>query len=174
MKHKEISPEIFVADEPVIKVAQQDIELLRGRAAATPRKRIRFCAHPSSDHYLHEMLIVLAKGTYVRPHKHENKVESFHIVEGAVDVVIFEDSGNIREVVEMGDYRSGKNFFYRLTQPLYHTLILRSDLLIVHETTNGPFRRADTIFAGWAPEETDEKAAAAYMEKLEHAVAALT
>lgn len=171
MKHKEINTEVLVTSEAITKVAQPDIEFLKKRVALSPRKRIRFCAHPASDHNLHEMMIVLAKGTYVRPHKHDNKVESFHIIEGAVDVILFEESGTIHEVIRMGDYTSGKNFYYRLAEPRYHTLILRSDLLILHETTNGPFKKSDTIFAPWAPEEGDEKGIAKFMQKLAESVA---
>ena len=75
-----------------------------------PRSRIRLCAHPDVNDTLHEMLIVHEKGTYVRPHKHLNKTESVHIIEGSVDVVIFDDDGNITDVIQMGDYKSGRNF----------------------------------------------------------------
>lgn len=36
------------------------------------------------------MLIVMAKGSYIRPHKHKNKSESFHIIEGLLDVIVFD------------------------------------------------------------------------------------
>jgi cupin fold WbuC family metalloprotein len=112
------------------------------------------------------MLIVLLRGTYIRPHKHLAKVESFHIVEGAVDVVVFDEAGAIVDIVRMGDYASGRNFYYRISQPAYHTLVLRSDVLVIHETTNGPFHRDDSIFAPWSPAEEDEAAANAFMKKL--------
>ena len=165
MKYKEKSPEVLIADEAIVKVARPDVELLKSRAPATARRRARFCAHRDTDS-IHEMLIVLSRGTYIRPHKHLNKVESFHIVEGAVDVVIFDDEGKVTEIVRMGDYASGRNFYYRLSQPAYHTLILRSEVLVIHETTNGPFRREETLFAPWAPEEDDAKAAEAFLKKL--------
>jgi cupin fold WbuC family metalloprotein len=173
MKFTEKSPEVFVANGPIVQVTRADIESLKQRLAATPRQRVRLCAHPSSDHYLHEMMIVLGRGTYIRPHKHTDKVESFHVVEGAADMVIFHDDGTVREIVSLGDLASGKNFFYRLSAPLYHTLILRSDVLVIHETTNGPFRRDDTQFAPWSPEETDAAGAAKFSENLSKSVAAM-
>jgi cupin fold WbuC family metalloprotein len=90
-----------------------------------------------------------------------------------VDVVIFHDDGTVREIVSLGDLASGKNFFYRLSAPLYHTLILRSDVLVIHETTNGPFRRDDTQFAPWSPEETDTASAVKFSENLSKSVAAM-
>jgi hypothetical protein len=44
-------------------------------------------------------------------------------------------------------------------------------MLIIHETTNGPFQKGDAVFAEWAPAETEAAAAKAYMEALEKAVA---
>lgn len=170
MKYLEKSPEVFVADEDIVKVSRADIEFLKERAPATPHRRTRFCAHQNGNDSIHEMLIVLLRGTYIRPHKHVAKVESFHIIEGAVDVVIFDESGNVVEVVRMGDYASGKKFYYRLAQPAYHTLVLRSEMLVLHETTNGPFRREETIFAPWSPVETDTVAAQAFMKKLAESV----
>jgi cupin fold WbuC family metalloprotein len=173
MKFTEKSGEVFVANEPVVKVTAADIEFLKQRVAATARKRVRLCAHPDSGHFLHEMMIVLGLGTYIRPHKHNAKVESFHIVEGMVDVVLFDETGTIQEVVQLGTFASGKNFFYRLSQPLYHTLILRSELLVLHETTNGPFRRDDTVFAPWSPEETDAAGIIKFAENLSKSVSGL-
>jgi hypothetical protein len=53
----------------------------------------------------------------------------------------------------MGEFHSGKKFFYRLSGPIYHMLVIRSDFLIFHESTEGPFNREDTIFPEWAPDE---------------------
>ena len=87
------------------------------------------------------MLIVHERGAYVRPHKHPAKTESTHIIEGLVDVVLFEDDARIERVISMGDYASGRAFYYRMDVPVFHTLIIRSDVLVFHETTNGPFER---------------------------------
>ncbi len=60
-----------------------------------------------------------------------------------------------------------------MSQPFFHTLIIRSDVLIVHEITNGPFRPQGTIFADFAPEDSDAEKAAAYQADLVQRVAAL-
>ena len=113
------------------------------------------------------MLIVHTRNTYVRPHKHLNKSESFHLIEGSVDVVIFDEAGGVAEVIRMGDFASGRRFYYRIEQPAYHTLLITSDVLVFHETTNGPFRREETIFAPWAPEEQDQIARTGFLARLQ-------
>jgi cupin fold WbuC family metalloprotein len=87
--------------------------------------------------------------------------------EGVLDVVIFRDDGSVREVVSMGDGASGSNFYYRLAEPAYHTVVLRSDLVVFHETTNGPFRREETETAPWAPPEGNAEQARQYLADLD-------
>lgn len=145
--------EVLYADAPLSTLGRDDIEWLKARAAKTARQRIRICSHRDSGDLLHEMLIVHTRNTYVRPHKHVGKDESFHVISGEVNVVLFEEDGAVRRAIRMGDYTTGKPFYYRLNESCYHTLIIRSDVLVFHEVTTGPFRREDTVFAPWSPEE---------------------
>jgi len=161
-----VNPEVVVSDEPIVQVSQEYMETLKERAQQNPRRRIRLCAHPSVNDLLHEMLIVHEKGTYVRPHKHFNKTESVHIIDGLVDVVVFDNDGNIADVMQMGDYKSGRIFYYRMQYPYFHTLLIHSEILLFHEATNGPFNRADMVFAPWAPEENDSVGCALFIENL--------
>lgn len=170
MRLKEISSEVFKSDEAIIRVSRREIEFLKDRVSSAPRGRVRLCAHASNEDLLHEMIIVLTQQTYIRPHKHVQKSESFHIIEGTVDVVVLDDDGKVLDVIELGELASGRQFFYRISQPIFHTLIIRSPILVVHETTNGPFNRADAIFAPWSPEEHDPTAKQ-YLRDLETIVA---
>ena len=164
--HKQ-NAEVLYTNDLITVAAQSDIEELKLLSAFNPRKRIRLCTHLNQMELLHEMIIVHEKTAYVRPHKHPGKSESTHIIEGIVDVVMFDDGGRINQVIRMGDYASGKPFFYRMATPTYHTLIIRSDLLVFHETTDGPFDKKDTIFAPWAPEDVDVNSVDSFMGELE-------
>jgi hypothetical protein len=70
----------------------------------------------------------------------------------------------------MGPLASGRPFFYRIASPLFHTLLIRSSVLVFHETTGGPFRRSDTLFAPWAPEDGDPAAVTRFLADLEEHV----
>ena len=161
-----LNDEVLVASSPLVQLGRADIEALKRQALTNPRRRIRICAHPDTADRLHEMLIVHTRGAYVRPHKHLQKSESVHIIEGEVNVVFFDDAGAVAEVVRMGDYGSGRKFYYRIGGPRYHTLLITSEFLVFHEVTNGPFRREDTVFAPWAPEEADAAACAAFQQRV--------
>jgi cupin fold WbuC family metalloprotein len=166
MNFTEFNEEVFYTNTPITCVDRKGLDFLRSKAAANQRKRARLCTHPDVENALHEMLIVHHSGLYVQPHKHIRKSESFHIIDGALAVVIFDDEGNINKVIHMGDLSTDLVFYYRLSEGIYHSVIPLSDTVVFHETTNGPFRREDMVLAPWAPEEEDEVEAEKYFKSI--------
>ena len=165
---REISEEIFYPDENIVIANSKAIDFLKKKSAMNKRKRARLCTHQDTNDLVQEMLIVHTKGNYVRPHKHLNKSESLHVLEGSGDMIFFDENGKVTRVVEMGDYLSGKIFYYRIAEPIFHTLIVNSPVIVFHEATKGPFDRSDTIWADWSPEENDSEKVREYMNKLVH------
>ncbi len=147
---KKINDEVYVAADDIVRLDRQAVEFIRDCALRNPRGRARICAHKDSGDNLHEMLIGIAPGSYVRPHRHLSKVESFHLIEGSADIVILSEQGSIEDVIELGP---NANFYYRLDSPRYHTLLISSPVLVIHETTNGPFDPAQTDWAAFSPVE---------------------
>ena len=92
--------EVFFSEDSITRLNQSDVASLKDRALENLRKRARICAHLNVDDSLHEMFIVYARGTYVRPHKHlNNKSESLHVIDGTLDVVIFDELAVVIAVV---------------------------------------------------------------------------
>ena len=167
------SPEVFLAEGPIAAVGPAEIDMLKAAVKASPKRRARINAHPDGEDALHEMIIAIDASSYIRPHKHPSKSEAFHIVEGEVDIVVFNDDGGIDRIVELGAPGSRRPFYYRMSNAFFHTLIIRSDLLVVHEITNGPFRPSATVFADFAPDDREADQAEAYQAELVRRVAAL-
>jgi cupin fold WbuC family metalloprotein len=161
-----VSKEAFYSRKPITEIDQSTIEVLLNEMESTPRKRIRLCLHDDVVNPLHEMAIVLGRESYIRPHKHEGKTESFHIIEGRLSVVFFDDNGKVQKVLRMGPLDSGLTFFYRLSNACFHAVVPESEYVIFHETTNGPFDPGDTEYAKWAPPETEPEAARKYVDDL--------
>jgi cupin fold WbuC family metalloprotein len=149
------SSEVLYPKDEIVFVCITDLEELKQQAILNQRQRIRLCTHNSSDNILHEMFIIHTNECYVRPHKHIGKAESMAVLEGEVDIVLFNDDGTIKNIVKMGDMYSGKIFYYRIANPIYHMLLIRTKFLVFHEVTQGPFLREQTIFPEWAPKEGD-------------------
>ena len=163
---KRINDEIFVAKKSIVYLGDEEATFLKSQAIKSPRCRARICVHKSNDDALHEMLIAISSQSYIHPHKHIAKSESFHIVEGSVDVIIFDDVGNITNIIKMGMPGSGRSYFYRLSEARFHTMIVHSNILVMHEVTNGPFDKEQTILAPFAPPESDKNAAREYIKYL--------
>jgi len=160
------SDDVFVACGPITTIGPGEIAFLKSAAAASARGRVRINAHPNAGDSLHEMFIAIRPDSYIRPHKHPGKSEAFHLVYGTVDIIIFDDSGEISECVPLSTDPQEGAFYYRLSVPRFHTLRIKSDLLVVHEITNGPFRPAETVYAPFAPDGTDLEAATTYRTAL--------
>jgi cupin fold WbuC family metalloprotein len=163
---RQLNPEVFVANEGIVRLGVEEIAILKESAHRSTRGRARICAHTTNEDQLHEMVIAIAASSYVHPHRHPGKSESFHIIEGAVDVVILREDGAILDVVQLGTLDSCRGVFYRLADNLFHTLLIRSDVLVVHEVTNGPFRQGATELASFAPQEHFADEVARYMTSL--------
>ena len=156
IKIRSESAEVLYPDEDIVVVASEDLKELKRLALLNPRQRVRLCAHRSPNDRLHEMFIVHTQDCYVRPHKHLQKAESMAILEGEVDVVLFHESGSIRQIIQVGAPDTGKNFYQRLPEEIYHMLIICTEFLVFHEIIEGPFLREDTVFPDWAPVRQDE------------------
>lgn len=170
MRTREYSEEVLFAKDQAITISRLDMEELKRRAKRNDRNRIRLCAHTDTSHILHEMFIVHTKDTYIRPHKHLERAESFQLIEGSAKVVFFDEEGDAVETVQMGDFSSGYAFYYRMDTPRYHTLVIDSDVLVFYECTSGPFDRNKTVFAPWSPEESDCAAVHRFREQLARVV----
>jgi len=158
--------EVFVAEGSVAVLGPVEFSFIRQQALRNERRRARICAHRTNLNPLHEMIIALCEGTYIHPHRHHNKSESFHIIDGMVDVVLFDDKGEITDLIELVDTRSGRSPFYRLDLPIFHTLILRTETLVMHEVTNGPFGLETTEYARFAPAERNREQSKEFSEVL--------
>ncbi|MGA7482670.1 MAG: WbuC family cupin fold metalloprotein, partial [Bradyrhizobium sp.] len=123
------------------------------------------CAHPAPEADQHDMLIASHRDTYVAPHRHP-KSESFLVIEGEADLLLFEADGRLARRITMGPARSGLPMFYRMPAGRYHSLAIRSEVLVFVESTRGPFSRQDMDEAPWAPPAIDADMGRAYIAAL--------
>lgn len=164
------SPEVFVCTDDIISISTGDIDFLKVMLQFTAKKRVRLNLHLGPQDGLHQMIIALDRATYVRPHKHIGKSESFHILEGCVDVVVFGGGGAIKDVIRLSAYGKGDKSIYRMSSSDYHTLRIRSAVLVMHEITNGPFTSSSSLYADFSPDDSDAQGVQAYVEALERQI----
>jgi glucose-6-phosphate isomerase len=131
------------------------VKKLKTLAKKSPLKRSRICLHKSIKNNTNEMIIALMKDSYIPPHIHpDKKSESYHIIEGKMNVFIFNKKGKLSKIIKMGDYKSGNIFYYRMNKGYYHMPVSLTNFCIYHETYSGPFnKKKDVHFPKWAPEQ---------------------
>lgn len=162
------SPELYLATSDIFVIGDKEIAFLKEAVNESALGRTRINVHLSSDDTLHEMFIAIKKDSYIRPHKHPGKSEAFHMVHGSARVVIFDDVGGIKDVVKLSSCANNGSIYYRMSNAYYHTLILDSEIVVVHEITNGPFIPGNTQFAPFAPTDNQDSDFQRYLNELDN------
>jgi len=112
---------------------------------------VRVCLHSSSGADQHDMIIIIRKDSYCRPHKHDHVGETYHLIEGEMGVFSYDDKGSINDSALLQ-----KNNIYRVSKGGYHAVLPLSDYVIFHESRIGPYlANNDSIFADWSPGKDD-------------------
>lgn len=150
---------VYRNEAPIVTVGRDWIDRLKGSALAAALRRSRLCLHRDNDEKVHEMMIAFCGDSPVRPHRHFGKSESFHVVEGRLRIVLFDEKGAVAERIELGEANSGLPFVCRINSPAWHAVLPMTEFVIVCETTAGPFVDNDGNFASWAPEDGPDLAA---------------
>ena len=146
-------------------IGPQELDQVKQMADQSPLRRARLCLHRDHNSLVQEMVIALFHDSYVRPHRHRDKSESFHVIEGRMAVLLFDDTGRLTRLVELGLPGSTQASLYRLSSSLWHTAVPLSGCVVFHETTSGPFSKGDTEYAEWAPDGEDHDAALEYLKQ---------
>lgn len=157
---------IFSDCQESIEVSKKQLDQIRQAAMQSPLKRARLCLHCNHRDKVQEMVIAFCMESYIRPHRHLNKSESFHVIEGKLAVLLFDGKGRVRHQVKMMPLSSNYTFLYRLSSNMWHMVVPLSEFVIIHETTSGPFIKGDTEFASWGPYEDDTDKVKAFLSKI--------
>ena len=85
------SSNVFYSNEKIFVFNKEMQNYLIDLISKSECEIARICAHNNHKDRLHEMVIVLKDSHYVAPHKHINKSESFHIIEGILGSIMGEE-----------------------------------------------------------------------------------
>lgn len=157
----------FFNSQETVEIGRKELDMLGRAAMRDSLKRARLCLHKSHNDKVQEMLIAVCRGSYICPHRHLNKSESFCIIKGALLVVFFDNEGKVIRRIRMGSYDSNLTFAYRSSRKSWHTVVPLSDIVFYIETTSGPFVREETEFAPWGPKENHSDKIKTFLKQLQ-------
>jgi cupin fold WbuC family metalloprotein len=156
----------FFHTDDIFTVSEHMMIELKREAKKDPKGVVRICLHRNKSDVVQEMIIAMRNGSYIRPHKHINRTESFHIIEGNITLLFFDNDGNVNRKIDMSSKESKKPFIYRLSSNIFHMVIIQSKLAIIHEVVTGPFGESNSEFAAWSPKKEDKAGIHAFLERL--------
>ena len=150
---------------PVFSVTPDLLHEGKQTSRESPRLRVMQPVQRSQDARVQRLLNFLQPGTYVQPHCHPlpHATESMCLLSGALDVLIFDNDGNITArhpltpAFPLIDIEPGT----------WHGMVVCEPDTVIFEIKQGPYDPiTDKTFANWAPPETSPEVAA-YMAGLD-------
>ncbi len=141
----------------MIKITLDLIDKVTEQARTSPRLRMNYNFHPELGDPVQRLLNALEPWTYIRPHKHITKEESFVLLRGRVLAVVFNTDGTIRDhaVLSAASGILGVEF----EENCYHMLTSLETGSAVYEIKEGPFvPHTEGSSAPWAPKEGSPEA----------------
>lgn len=137
------------------------------KAKQSPRLRMNYNFHESLDDPINRLINAMEPDTYLRPHRHKNpdKNEVFLMLRGKAALFLFDDEGNISEIVVL-DPKTGI-YGGEISCDTWHTLVVLESGSVIYEIKQGPFvPLSPENMAPWSPPVEDTENARIFMNKL--------
>ena len=142
--------------EARVALSPAQIEELKTRARNEPARRARLCLHPKPEAHFQDMLIALCRDSYVRPKRQGDRLKSYHLIEGRMLVVFYDEAGGIVERLRFDRRREDCPLVFRFNCNVWHSVFPLSEIAVFREIIEGAFRANE--YAPWSPDgkNTDE------------------
>ncbi len=135
-------------------ISHKVLDQLSQEAFGSERLRKNLNLHDDYAEPCQRLFIAMEPGTYIRPHRHTDppKPECFMAVRGRLALLVFEDDGEVRDVIPFGV--GCETLAIDLPAGEWHSIIVLEPQSVFFETKPGPYVAiSDKDFAPWAPEE---------------------
>lgn len=126
-------------------------------ATEKSRRRANLNVHTSADANVQRLFIATEPDTYIRPHRHpqSNKWEFFTILEGKMDLLIFDDEGNVLQRVSLSNDSARA---VEIPPNVWHSYVCKTPGTVALEIKEGayiPVSKEDV--SPWSPAEGTEE-----------------
>ncbi len=170
-KDEKAKTESYFSTTEMVAVNTDLIKYLTTQLSKNDQSSIRISLHKDAQATFHQMIIAHRKGHYYRPHKHLKKVEAYHLISGAIQVVIYDDQGHVDKSVRVAapgeEMRAEVPFIYRIGANHWHCVIPLTEIVVFHEAKEGPFiAEEDSLYPPWAPDGKNREIAMQYIDKI--------
>ena len=146
-------------------ITEELLDTVTAQAKENPRLRMNYNFHATMDAPIHRLLNALEPGTYLPPHRHTDKDETYLVLRGRLMAFFYDEDGNVTEKVCLNPIE-GK---YGLEIPpcTWHSIIALESGTIIFEVKKGPYQPLPSEdIAAWAPASSDEEGIKVFMQRM--------
>ena len=147
------------------KYTAEDFEELSAVAKASDRLRTNLNIHESPDAQVQRLFLAFEPGTYIRPHRHPqaHKWELFILLQGELDVLLFDDTG---EIVERIPLSAAATRVVEIPPNTWHSYVSKKSGTLALEIKQGAYLPSpEEDFLPMAPAENSAEVAA-YLQRM--------
>ncbi|WP_418697464.1 WbuC family cupin fold metalloprotein [Bacteroides sp.] len=146
-------------------ITEELLDTVTAQAKENPRLRMNYNFHATMDAPIHRLLNAMEPGTYLPPHRHTDKVESYIVLRGSLLALFYDEAGNVTEKVQLNP-AEGK-FGLEIPPGTWHSVIPLESGTVIYEIKNGPYiPLSPEDMASWAPDPSDVEGAKSFMKRM--------
>ena len=141
-------------------ITSEALRNLTAKAATADRLRAHLNVHETLDASVQRLFIATEPGTYIRPHRHPqpHKWEFFLVLEGEIDLLIFDGAGSVQQRTAMSPSAARA---VEVPPNVWHAYVCKQSGTLALEVKAGAYiPTPEEDFAPWSPAENTEGAAA--------------
>ena len=145
-----------------------DLQALSLKAQNSDRRRTNLNIHETPDAEVQRLFLAFEPDTYIRPHRHTetHKWELFIVLEGALELLLFNDAGEITERIPLS---AAANRVVEIPPNTWHSYVcLQSGTLALEVKQGGYLPTTEQDFLATSPAENTPEVSA-YFEQIKNA-----
>lgn len=146
-------------------ITEELLDAVSAQAKENPRLRMNYNLHATLDTPIHRLLNALEPDTYLPPHRHADKEETYLVLRGSLLVFFYDEEGNVTDKACLSSIKG--NLGLEIPPGTWHSIVVLESGTIIFEIKKGPYQPASTEdLASWAPAPSDEEGVKDFIKRM--------
>lgn len=146
-------------------ITEELLDNVTAQAKENARLRSNYNLHETMDSPVHRMLNALEPGTYLPPHRHSDKEETYLVLRGRLLALFYDEAGNVTEKICLNPLEG--RYGLEIPPRTWHSIIVLESGTVIFEIKKGPYQPlSPEDMAPWAPASDDAEGVKAFMERM--------
>ena len=146
-------------------ITEELLDNVTAQAKESARLRMNYNFHETMDAPVHRMLNALEPGTYLPPHRHSDKEETYLVLRGRLMAFFYDEEGNVTEKICLNPLEG--RYGLEIPPRTWHSIIALESGTVIFEIKKGPYQPlSPEDMATWAPAPDDVEGVKAFVERI--------